>query len=304
MVFNYGLSVWTCANAPYASTCKANFVSIGRNNGLARWWFTLVLNMQTSSFFAPQVNGWLFCMHDNTFIIIIILKQTWIRWLAKRSLSRYAGEWINLYIPEANKRFQDFLKTNGIKKSITTMADVQKCWILSIDEVWKQLFGAKLGPSTEAASAQLLSRAQLLLSCCLILLNKIDGPYLYGMIGSDIIPGSLSHMLCATYDDQLMTIYQSCGFYRMKRNCFSDAIFNILIGITRCKNPKPEICSLLVKIGQGSYPAKPLQQVRNQLQPPNYASLLKLTIQCIPYRSTRGEAQLFMMNWAWWRTGS
>jgi hypothetical protein len=34
---------------------------------------------------------------------------------------------------------------------------------------------AKLGPSTEAASAQFLERAQLLLARCLILLNDIDG---------------------------------------------------------------------------------------------------------------------------------
>jgi hypothetical protein len=40
---------------------------------------------------------------------------------------------------------------------------------------------------------------------CLILLNEIDGPYFYGMIGcASIIPGSLSYLLCITVD-HLMT---------------------------------------------------------------------------------------------------
>jgi len=52
---------------------------------------------------------------------------------------------------------------------------------------------AKLGPSTEAASAQLPERAQLLLARCLILLNDIKGAYCYEAIGTSSIPGSLPH---------------------------------------------------------------------------------------------------------------
>jgi hypothetical protein len=80
---------------------------------------------------------------------------------------------------------------------------------------------AKLRPSTEAASAQLLERAQLLFARCLILLNDIDGAYFYEAIGTASIPGSLSHLLCVT-DKQLMTIYCYCGFYNVKRDCFYD----------------------------------------------------------------------------------
>jgi hypothetical protein len=70
---------------------------------------------------------------------------------------------------------------------------------------------AKLGPSTEATTSKLLERAQSSLARCLILLDNIDGPYFYEAIGSSIIPGSLSNLLCIT-DTQLMAIYQSCGY--------------------------------------------------------------------------------------------
>jgi hypothetical protein len=120
----------------------------------------------------------------------------------------------------------------------------------------------------------------------------LDG--IYGMIGSATIRGSLSYLLCVTDDQLIITICQSCGLYSVRRDCFSDTTFhgfieglNIPIGITRYKNPKMKTGSLLVsKMGQGSYPAEPLQQVRNQLRPPNHqsrkeerqliASLLKL----------------------------
>jgi hypothetical protein len=135
---------------------------------------------------------------------------------------------------------------------------------------------AKLGPSTEAASAQLLERAQLLFARCLIRLNDIDGASFYEAIGTASIPGSLSHLLCVT-DKQLMTIYRCCGFYNVKRNCFYDTTvhgfivgLNVPISITRYKNPTTKIRSLLMKIGQGSYPSKPLHQVKDELQPPNH----------------------------------
>jgi hypothetical protein len=74
-----------------------------------------------------------------------------------------------------------------------------------------------------------------------------------------------------------MTIYQSCGFFNEKRNCFSDTTFqafieglNVGIAITRYRKPASKSRSLLVKIGQGSYPAKPLQQVKHEVQPPNH----------------------------------
>jgi phosphatidylinositol phospholipase C delta len=55
-------------------------------------------------------------------------------------------ERINLYIPEADKRFQDFLKTNGIKKKEITYGQCTKLLNSlkgkeAVDEVWKQLFG-------------------------------------------------------------------------------------------------------------------------------------------------------------------
>jgi hypothetical protein len=153
----------------------------------------------------------------------------------------------------------------------------------------------KLVASSDATSVPFVDEARLLLARCLVSLDMIDGAYFYEAIGSASIPGSLSHLLCVT-DQQLMTIYQSCGFFNVKRNCFSDTIFqgfieglNVQISITRYKKPTSKIRSLLVKIGQGSYPAKPLQQVRNGLQPPNHrlkkeerqlvTSLLKL---CCP----------------------
>jgi hypothetical protein len=153
----------------------------------------------------------------------------------------------------------------------------------------------KLVVSSDATSVPFVDEAKILLARCLVSLNMIDVAYFYEAIGSASIPGSLSHLLCVT-DQQLMRIYQSCGFFNVKRNRFSDTIFqgfieglDVQISITRYKKPTSKIRSLLVNIGQGSYPAKPLQQVRNELQPPNHhlkkeerqlvTSLLKL---CCP----------------------
>jgi endonuclease III-like uncharacterized protein len=93
-----------------------------------------------------------------------------------------------------------------------------------------------------------------------------DGAYFYEAIGTTSIPGSLSHLLCVT-DEQLMTIYRSCGFYNVKRNCLYDTILqgfieglNAPISITRYKNPATKIRSLLIKIGQGPKPCKPLHK--------------------------------------------
>jgi hypothetical protein len=77
----------------------------------------------------------------------------------------------------------------------------------------------KLGPSSEVTGVSFVNEAKLLLTRCLVCLNNIDVPYFYETIGSESIPGSLSHMLCVT-DEQLMSIYQSCGFFNVKRNCF------------------------------------------------------------------------------------
>jgi hypothetical protein len=133
----------------------------------------------------------------------------------------------------------------------------------------------KLGPSSEVTGVSFVDEAKLLLARCLVSLNNIDIPYSYDTIGSASIPVSLSHLLCVT-DEQLMSIYKSCGFFNVKRNCFSDTIFqdfiegsNVWTDITRCKKPASPICSLLVRIGQGSYPSKPLHQVKDKLQPPN-----------------------------------
>jgi hypothetical protein len=56
---------------------------------------------------------------------------------------------------------------------------------------------AKLGPSTEVASAQLTERAQLLLARCLVLLDDIDGAYYYEAIGTGLL---LVVLLCTVKD--------------------------------------------------------------------------------------------------------
>jgi hypothetical protein len=132
----------------------------------------------------------------------------------------------------------------------------------------------KLGPRSEVTGVSFVNEAKLLLACCLISLNNIDIPYFYETIGSASILGSLSPLLCVT-DEQLISIYQSCGFFDVKRN-FVDTIFqafieglNVQIDIKRYKKPTSPIVSLLVRIGQGSYPSKPLHEVKDKLQPPN-----------------------------------
>jgi hypothetical protein len=74
-------------------------------------------------------------------------------------------------------------------------------------------------------------------------------------------------------DDNLPLLW----ILQCKRDCFYDTTvqgfiegLNVPISITRYKNPTTKIRSLLMKIGQGSYPSKPLHQVKDQLQPPNH----------------------------------
>ena len=134
----------------------------------------------------------------------------------------------------------------------------------------------KPAPSSEVTGVSFVDEAKSLLARCLVSLNDIDVAYFYEVIGTASIPGSLSHLFCVT-DDQLMTIYCYCGFYNVKRNCFSESVFrafieglNVRIDITRYKKPESPRKSLLVRIGQGLYPLKPFHQVRDELQPPNH----------------------------------
>jgi hypothetical protein len=86
----------------------------------------------------------------------------------------------------------------------------------------------QLGPSSEDSGISFVDEAKLLLARCLVSLNNIDVPYFYKTIGSANIPGSLSHLMCVT-DEQLMSICKFCGFFNVKRNCFSDTIFQAFI---------------------------------------------------------------------------
>jgi hypothetical protein len=72
------------------------------------------------------------------------------------------------------------------------------------------------GPSSEATiSVSFVDEAKLVLLHCLASLHEIDGPYFYASIGcASSIPGNLSHLLCVR-DEQLVPIYQSCGFYNI-----------------------------------------------------------------------------------------
>jgi hypothetical protein len=79
----------------------------------------------------------------------------------------------------------------------------------------------KLVASSDATSVPFVDEAKLLLARCLVSLNMINGAYFYEAIGSASIPGSLSHLLCVT-DQQLMTIYHSCGFFNVKRKALRD----------------------------------------------------------------------------------
>jgi hypothetical protein len=97
---------------------------------------------------------------------------------------------------------------------------------------------SQLGPSLEAASdASLVERAQLLLAhCCLLCFKKIDVPaYFCKAIGIAIILGSLSNLLCIR-DEHIITIYQSCGFHNVKRNCFSDTSIQGFVKALKCSD--------------------------------------------------------------------
>jgi hypothetical protein len=90
----------------------------------------------------------------------------------------------------------------------------------------------KLGPSSEAASSALfVEKVKLLLAHCFLRrLSEIHRPYFFEAIGSAIISGSLSHLLCIT-DEQLMIIGQSCGFYNVKINYFLTPFDTVPVGL-------------------------------------------------------------------------
>jgi hypothetical protein len=79
-------------------------------------------------------------------------------------------------------------------------------------------------------------------------------------------------------DDNLPLLW----ILQCEKNCFSDTIFqafieglNVRIHITRYKKPASPIHSLLVRIGQGSYPSKSLHQVKDQLATASKPSIEK-----------------------------
>jgi hypothetical protein len=110
---------------------------------------------------------------------------------------------------------------------------------------------------------------ELLLVHCLVSLNDINKAYYYKAIGT------ATSVMCyrQAADDNLPLLW----ILQCEKKLFSNYTFhafveglNIWIDITRYKKPVSPICSLLVRIGQGSYPSKPLHQVKDQLQPPNH----------------------------------
>jgi hypothetical protein len=106
------------------------------------------------------------------------------------------------------------------------------CYALTYPVMNNTSKNRKPGPSSEVTGVSFADEAKLLLARCLVSLNNIDGPYYYEVIGTASIPGGLSHLLFVTDDQLLMTIYRYCGFYIVKRNCFSETIFQgfVLMG--------------------------------------------------------------------------
>jgi hypothetical protein len=122
----------------------------------------------------------------------------------------------------------------------------------------------------------LATKATKLLADCFIRLNEIDVPYFYDAIGSDIVPGSISHLL-GINDVQIKQIYQACGFYNDKKSCFAHAFFqgfirayDLPIDITRYKARGTTVNLNLVKIGQDRGQYKLGNQVKDGLEPPDY----------------------------------
>jgi hypothetical protein len=135
---------------------------------------------------------------------------------------------------------------------------------------------SKMDTQATGANADIVERAKLLFSGTLLRLNDTDGPYFYEVSGNNNISGSLS-VLLGVSEQQLLSVYKFCGFYSTTRSCFSEDFFrtflkafNVPTDLLRYKNRKTGVRLLYLKIGQGSYPSKPAQQIKHELKPPEH----------------------------------
>jgi hypothetical protein len=135
---------------------------------------------------------------------------------------------------------------------------------------------SKMDTLATCANADTVKRAKSLFADTLLRLNEMDEPYFYFVIGTNNLPGSLSFLLGFT-DAQLLSVYKFCGIYRSTRGYFSEDLFrdflkefHVPTDLLRYKNRKTGVRLVYLKIGQGSYPSKPAQQIKDDLKPPDH----------------------------------
>jgi hypothetical protein len=135
---------------------------------------------------------------------------------------------------------------------------------------------SKMDKQAAGGNADIVERAKSLFSDTLLQVNASAGRYFYEVSGTHNVSGSLSFLLGVT-DAQLLSVYKFCGFYSTTRRCFSDDFFqsflkafHLPIDLLHYKNRKTGDRLLYLRIGQGTYPSKPAQQIKDKVKPPEH----------------------------------
>jgi hypothetical protein len=127
-------------------------------------------------------------------------------------------------------------------------------------------------PFSGGEKGLLAENSKELLRLCLKSVHELSRCYFYSIASDKSIPGSLSYLLNIEEGD-LVAIFKICGFYNEKKGVFLLAAFRTWVAATF--EPKTvEVTSFrkkpLIKIGRGSHPRRPTDQLKENLDPPRF----------------------------------
>jgi hypothetical protein len=136
----------------------------------------------------------------------------------------------------------------------------------------RRLQGGLPMPFSGGEKGLLAENSKELLRLCLKSVHELSRCYFYSIASDKSIPGSLSYLLNIEEGD-LVAIFKICGFYNEKKGVFLLAAFRTWVAATF--EPKTvEVTSFrkkpLIKIGRGSHPRRPTDQLKENLDPPRF----------------------------------
>ena len=117
--------------------------------------------------------------------------------------------------------------------------------------------------------------AKELLQIYLKSVHDLSRRYYYCITGDQSVPGTLSFLL-SVKETNLIEILTVCGFYNVKRGTFLRTAFKMWVGITFERGGVEYTQykrDALLKIGLGDHPSRPVDQWKENLDPPRFRML-------------------------------